>query len=67
MEKIAYAILLIVLISLVIAMLAGLITLLPYGLPALVLITGFGLLFTKALKEHLQSKEDNYYSKNVKL
>ncbi|MBO8153029.1 MAG: hypothetical protein DRP91_06445 [Candidatus Neomarinimicrobiota bacterium] len=67
MEKIAYAILLIVLISLVIAMLAGLITLLPYGLPALVLITGFGLLFTKALKERLQSKEDNYYSKNVKL
>ncbi|HDN58750.1 MAG TPA: hypothetical protein ENF20_02200 [Candidatus Marinimicrobia bacterium] len=67
MEKIAYAILLIVLISLVIAMLAGLIALLPYGLPALVLITGFGLLFTKALKERLQSKEDNYYSKNVKL
>ena len=67
MEKIAYAILLIVLISLVIAMLAGLITLLPYGLPALVLITGFGLLFMKALKERLQSKEDNYYSKNVKL
>lgn len=67
MEKIAYIILLIVVICFVIAMFAGLIALLPYGLPALIIIIGFGLLFIKALKERLQSKEDNYYSKNVKL
>lgn len=67
MEKIAYIILLIVVICFVIGMFAGLIALLPYGLPALIIIIGFGLLFIKALKERLQNKEDNYYSKNVKL
>jgi len=65
MEKIAYAILSIIAVVFFICMLAGFIAAFPYGIVGFLLIIAFGLLFIKVLKEHLSSKEDDYYSKKV--
>ena len=44
-----------------------LIDVLPEGIVGLLAIAGFGLLLIKVIKDRLTNKEDNYYSKNVKL
>ena len=65
MEKVAYVILTIVAICWLIAIVAGMIAVSPFGIIGLVMIIGFGLLFVKALRERLFSRKDDRYSKDV--
>ncbi len=65
MEKTAYIILGTVAAIWLIAMVIGMIAAFPYGLFGLLVMTGFGLLFIKALTDRLGNEEDNYYSRNV--
>ena len=65
MEKIAYVILGIVLVGYILALIIGMIAAFPYGLIGLFILSGFALLFIKAIKDRLENKEDDYYSKNV--
>ncbi|MFP4546914.1 MAG: hypothetical protein ACLFQM_02195 [Fidelibacterota bacterium] len=65
MEKAGYVLLGIIAVMWFVAIFTGLIVAMPYGLIGLIIIVGFGLLFIKVLKERLESKEDDYYSKNV--
>lgn len=55
-EKIGYSIL---------CTIAIMISIFLYGLVGLLLIFGVGVLFMKVIKEHLQNKEDDYYSEKV--
>ena len=66
LEKLGYVILLGVAIAWLVIVIVGLIESLPMGIIGLALIVGIGLLFIKVLKERLTSKEDDYYSKNIK-
>lgn len=65
MEFIGYALLAIVALCWLIAMLVGMIAAFPFGLIGLVGILGIGFLLAKVVKDRLESKEDDYYSKNV--
>lgn len=65
MEKAGYILLGIIAVLWFGAILAGIIVAFPAGLIGLIAIIGIGLLFAKVLKERLESKEDDYYSKNV--
>lgn len=65
MEKAGYVLLIIVLLIWIGAIFMGMISAFPVGLIGIVALLGFGLLFIKVLKERLESKEDDYYSKNI--
>ena len=65
MERTAYILLAAVAVVWIIAMVAGLVVAFPVGVIGLVVIFALGLLFIKALKERLASKEDDHYAKNV--
>ncbi len=65
MEKAGYALLLIVAAAWLVAMVVGMVAAFPFGLLGLVALVGIGLLLIKVFREHLTSKEDRYYSKNV--
>jgi F0F1-type ATP synthase assembly protein I len=65
MEKTAYILLLVVVLCWLIGMLIGMVAAFPFGLIGLIGIVGIGLLFIKVLKDRLQSKDDDYYSKNI--
>ena len=65
MERIGYVLLSIVAAGWLIAILAGMIAAFPFGLIGLVVILGIGFLFAKVIKDRLENKEDDYYSKNV--
>jgi len=65
MEKAGYVLLIIVLLVWVGAILLGLISAFPAGLIGIIALIGFGILFIKVLRERLESKEDDYYSKNI--
>jgi hypothetical protein len=64
-EKIGYTLLGIVAALYILAMIVGMVAVFPYGLVGLIVITAIGVLFIKVLKERLQNKEDDYYSKKV--
>lgn len=64
-EKVAYWLLGSVAVLYVIAMIAGMFAIFPFGIIGLVVITGIGLLLIKVIKERLNNKEDDYYSKKV--
>jgi len=64
-EKWGYSLLAIIAIIYLIAMFVGMIAAFPYGLLVLLLIAGLGILMIKVLKERLQSKEDDYYNKEI--
>jgi hypothetical protein len=64
-EKTGYSILGTLALLWVIAILWGAIAALPYGLLGLLGFVGIGALMIKVLRERLNSKEDDYYSKNV--
>lgn len=64
-EKIGYTLLGIVAALYILAMIVGMVAVFPYGLVGLIAITAIGVLFIKVLKERLQNKEDDYYSKKV--
>ena len=65
MEKIAYILLLIVVICWFVAMIAGMVAAFPAGIIGLIAIVGFGLLFIKVLKERLKDQKQDRYSKEV--
>ena len=62
-----YSLLLAAFIGYLVVVIMGLVDVLPEGIIGLLAIAGFGLLLIKAIKDRLTNKEDNYYSKNVKL
>lgn len=64
-EKVAYWLLGSVAVLYVIAMIVGMFAIFPFGIIGLVVITGVGLLLIKVIKERLNNKEDDYYSKKV--
>ena len=65
MENIGYILLAIVAVCWLAAMLLGLIVAFPVGLIGLLGILGVGFLFAKVIKDRLNNKEDDYYSKHV--
>ncbi|MFC2128968.1 hypothetical protein ACFLRR_03730 [Bacteroidota bacterium] len=65
MEYIGYFLLAIVLICWIIAVAISLVAAFPWGLIGFVGIAGFGFLFAKVVKDRLENKEDDHYSKNV--
>ena len=64
-EKWGYSLLGLIAVIYLLAMLVGMIAAFPFGLIGLVLIAAIGILLVKVLKERLQNKEDDYYSKKV--
>jgi len=65
LEKVGYTILGLLAVGWLIAMIAGMIVALPWGLVGFVALLGFGLLFIKVLKDRFNNSEDDYYSKHV--
>ncbi|MEE9597792.1 MAG: hypothetical protein V3V96_13535 [Acidiferrobacterales bacterium] len=65
MERLGYALLIIVALVWLFGMLAGMFVAWPYGIVGLIAFVGIGLLFIKVLRERLANKEDSHYSKNV--
>jgi hypothetical protein len=66
MEKIGYLLLGVVAAVWIGAVAFGVIATMPVGLVGLAAILGIGILFIKVLKERIESKEDDYYEKNIK-
>ena len=64
-EKWGYSLLSIIAVCYLLAMFEGMIEALPYGLLGFLLIAGIGVLLVKVVKERMQNKEDDYYSKEV--
>jgi hypothetical protein len=64
-EKWGYSLLSILAVIYLIAMFVGMIAAFPFGLPGLLLIGGIGVLLVKVIKERMQNKEDDYYSKEI--
>ena len=62
-----YVLLIAAFIGYMVLIITNLIDVLPEGIVGLLAIAGFGLLLIKVIKDRLTNKEDNYYSKNVKL
>ena len=64
-EKLGYAILLMLAVLWVVAFVAGMIAALPYGLLGLAGIGAIAILFAKVVRDRSANTEDDYYSKNV--
>ena len=64
-EKWGYALLSMIAAIYVIAMFVGMIAAFPFGLIGLLLMAGIGFLLVKVVKDRMQSKEDDYYSKEI--
>ena len=64
-EEWGYSLLAIIVIVYLLATIIGTIAVFPFGLLGLILLAGFGLLMVKVIKERLQNKEDDYYSKEI--
>jgi len=65
MENIGYFLLGIVAVIWIIAVIIGVIVAFPFGLIGLLAILGFGFLFAKVIKDRLENKEDDHYSKTI--
>ena len=64
-EKWGYSLLSIIAVVYLIAMFVGMIAAFPFGLLGLLLMAGIGVLLVKVVKERMQNKEDDYYSKEI--
>jgi uncharacterized membrane protein YuzA (DUF378 family) len=64
-EKLGYAILLVLALLWLVAFVAGMIAALPYGLLGLAGIGAIAILFAKVVRDRSANSEDDYYSKNV--
>ena len=64
-EKWGYSLLSIIAVIYVIAMFAGMVAAFPFGLLGLLLMAGIGILLVKVVKERMQNKEDDYYSREI--
>ena len=65
MEYIGYILLGIVAVIWLIAIVVGIIVAFPLGIIGLIAILGIGFLFAKVIKDRLDNKEDDHYSKTV--
>ena len=65
MKYIGYIFLSIAVIGWVLAVIVGMVAAFPEGLIGLIPILGVGFLFAYVVKQRLENKEDDYYSKNV--
>ena len=65
MEYLGYTLLGLVAVVWLVVVIVGLVAAFPLGLIGFVVLAGLGVLFAKVLKERLENKEDDYYSKNV--
>ena len=65
MEYIGYILLGIVAIIWLIAIVIGVIVAFPIGIIGLIAILGIGFLFAKVIKDRLENKEDDHYSKDI--
>ncbi len=66
MENIGYILLGIVAVCWIAAVIIGVVVAFPFGLIGLVAIIGIGFLFAKVVKDRIENKEDDHYTKNVK-
>ena len=66
MEKIGYILLCITAVCWIIAVIIGVVVAFPVGLIGSTAIIGVGFLFAKVIKDRIENKEDDYYSKNIK-
>lgn len=66
MEKIAYLILISIVIVWLLAIIFGFILAFPVGLIGLLLIIAFGLLFIKVLRERIERKSEEDKYKDIK-
>ena len=64
-EKTVYLVLGALAVAYLLAVVAGLIAVWPWGLIGLLAIVAVGALFAKALHDRLNNAEDDYYSRNV--
>lgn len=65
MENIGYILLGIVAVCWIAAIIIGVIVAFPFGIIGLLAIIGIGFLFIKVIKDRLENKEDDHYSKNI--
>ena len=65
MEKAGYILLSIVALGWLGVVIFGMVAAFPFGIIGFVVLIGLGLLFAKVVQDRLESKEDDYYSKNV--
>ena len=65
MENIGYVLLGIAVICWIAAIIIGVIVAFPFGLIGLIAIAGIGFLFAKVVKDRLENKEDDHYSKTI--
>lgn len=65
MEKIGYILLGFSAVIWIIAMIVGAIAAYPFGIVGLIAIVGIGFLFAKVIRDRLENKEDDHYSKTV--
>ncbi len=65
MERIGYILLSVIAIAWILGIIAGMIAAFPFGLIGLIVLAGIGFLFAKVVKDRINNKEDDYYSKNV--
>jgi len=66
MERIGYLLLALAAIIWIVLLFIGLISLFPAGLIGLLALIGVGLLLAKVIKDRINNKDDDYYSKNIK-
>jgi len=65
MEIIGYIFLGIAAVCWIVTIIIGVIVAFPVGLIGLVAIIGIGFLFTKVIKDIIENKEDEHYSKTI--
>lgn len=65
MERTGYILLSIIAIAWILGIIAGMVAAFPYGLIGLIVLAGIGFLFAKVIKDRINNKEDDYYSKNI--
>ncbi len=65
LDRIALGLVIIVAIVYIGVLMIGLVGLLPYGLPLLILFCIGAYLFLRVLRERLTSSEDDYYEKSI--
>ncbi len=65
MEKLAYAILLVLAAAWIVAMVVGSIAAFPAGVIGLAALAAIGLLFVKVVRDRIANREDDYYTKKV--
>lgn len=64
-ENAVYVVLGTLAVAYLLAIVAGLIAVWPWGVIGLIVLAAVGVLFVKALHDRLNNPEDDYYSRNV--